>query len=122
METQIQEDIDLLLQEARPAIAVADKAGDHQSFSALGFKYGRIAHRVYLALDKPQRALEADHSKETRRVLLDPMTVVNRSHSLPGSGAASLDDPEFWIHADMVKTFCDYLDRVYSKEVEYASA
>lgn len=122
MEYPLKEDIDLLLQEARPAIAAADKAGDYQSFNALGFKYGRIAHRVYLALDKPKRANEGDHSKETNRVLLEPMTVINRAHSLPGSGAASLDDPEFWTHADMIKTLCDYLDRVYSKEVEYVSA
>lgn len=31
------------LQEARRAIAVADKAGDSKSFTALGFKYGPIA-------------------------------------------------------------------------------
>ena len=122
MEYALKDDIDLLLREARPAIATADQAGDSQVFTALGFKYGPTAHRVYLALDKPKRANEGDHSKETRRVLLEPMTVINRAHSLPGSGAVSLDDPEFWIHADMVKTFCDYLDRVYSKEVEYASA
>lgn len=122
MEYALKDDIDLLLREARPAIATADQAGDSQVFTALGFKYGPTAHRVYLALDTPQRALGAYHSKETRRVLLDPMTVVNRACSFPNRGLAVVDNPEFWIHADMIETLCDYLDRVYSKEVEYASA
>lgn len=106
-----------LLQKARAEIAAADKAGDSESFTALGFKYGPIAHKVYLSLDTPHRSCERYHDKETKRVLLDPMTVINRARSFPDNGASILDNPEFWIHPDMVKTLCDYLDQVYSREV-----
>lgn len=105
-------DIELLLTKARKEIEESDKAGDPHRFTDAGLIYGPIAHRVYIDLDVPERAKHY-HDSNTRRVLLDPCTVSNRARSV---NDCSIDEPMFWYHADMVKTLCDYLDRVYSKE------
>lgn len=120
MDQQTKEDIELLLNIARDEVINAE--GNHHLFNDVGIKYGHIAHRVYLALDKPNRSCELYHDKETRRVLLDPWTVIMRSNSFQDSGSAAIDDPNFWNHGDMIKTLIDYLALTYSKECAYAGS
>lgn len=119
MDQQTKEDIELLLNVARDEISNAE--GNHHLFNDVSLKYGPIAHRVYLNLDKPNRSCELYHDKETRRVLLDPWTVIMRSRMFQNKGPAAVDDPNFWNHADMIKTLIDYLALTYSKEYAYAS-
>ena len=120
MDQQTKLDIELLLNEARPEIKDADQAGDPHRFNDAGLKYGHIAHRVYLALDTPSRGRCYD--REAKRVLLDPWTVIMRSSKFENYGNSAIDDPNFWNHADMVHTLCDYLDLIYAKELEHAGA
>lgn len=104
----IKEDIASLLFEAREKLIAADEEGGGSTvFTEVSNEYGPIAHRVFSALDLPNRKGELYHSKEAHRVLLDPMTVLNRFKDLEGK---SVDDQEFWCHGDMIKTLCDYLD------------
>jgi hypothetical protein len=114
---QTKEDIDLLLNVARDEIINAE--GNHHLFNDVSLKYGHIAHRVYLALDTPNRPSDLYHDKEARRVLLDPWTVIMRSRAFQDNGPAAVDDPNFWNHSDMIKTLIDYLALTYSKEFAY---
>lgn len=107
MNDQIKADIEILLNVARPKLIEADKGGGSKLFNEVSEEFGPIAHRVYLALDIPERSSERYHDKETRRVLLDPCTVLNRARDCEG---ISINDEEFWIHGDMIKTLCDYID------------
>lgn len=104
---QVKKDIDSLLCEARPKLVAADRGGGSRLFNEVTEEFGPVAHRIYLALDRPERSVERYHDKETRRVLLDPWTVLNRAKDCKGKG---IDDQEFWHHGDIIKTFCDYLD------------
>ncbi len=119
MDQQTKEDIELLLNVARDEIINAE--GNHHLFNDVSLKYGPIAHRVYLALDTPFRSCELYHDKETRRVLLDPCTVIIRARQFQDNGSAAIDGVNFWNHADMIKTLIDYLALTYSKECTYAS-
>lgn len=104
--SEINTDIALLLNVARPKLIAADQ-GQSELFNEVGKEFGPIAHRIYLSLDKPERVANRYHNKETRRVLLDPWTVLNRANGLEG---ISIDEEEFWCHSDMIKTLCDYID------------
>lgn len=106
---QTKTDIEMLLTIARPELIKADNGGGSELFNQVSDKFGPIANRIFLALDKPQRSFQHYHDKETQRVLLDPMTVLNRASSLSDS-EVTIDDPEFWCHCDMIKTLCDYLE------------
>jgi hypothetical protein len=108
----LKKDIELLLVRARPKLVAAD-SGNPETFSHLGREFGPIAHRVYFALDSPERSAKRYHDKETRRVMLDPWTVLNRARDCDGM---TIDDQEFWCHCDMIKTLCDYLDLRRSTE------
>lgn len=112
-------DIENLLTVARPKLIEADKGGGPKLFNEVIQEFGPIAHRVYLTLDKPQRSCDRYHDKETRRVMLDPWTVFNRAKSLGEDSEITMDNQYFWMHGDMIKTLCDYLDQM---EVAYASA
>lgn len=117
IDEQTKSDIETLLNVARPKLIEADKKGDSDLFISVSVKYGPIANRVYLALDKPERNPDHYHDKETKRVMLDPCTVINRSKSFVIQNFEfNIDDPEFWLHADMIKTLCDYLDLRFNKE------
>ena len=105
--SDLNSDIQTLLNVARPNLIAADNGGGSETFNEVCKEFGKTAHRVYLALDEPERSPERYHSKETRRVLLDPWTVLNRAKSCEG---LSVDDEEFWFHCDMIKTLCDYID------------
>ena len=109
MDNQTKSDINALINFARPKLISADRGGGSELFNQVSKEYGPIAHRLYLALDKPERSCERYHDKATRRVMLDPLTVLNRSKSFYNT-EITIDDPEFWLHADMIKTLCDYID------------
>jgi hypothetical protein len=102
-------DIEVLLNIARPKLIAADNGGGSELFNEVSKKFGPVAHRVYLALDLPERKPERYHNKETRRVMLDPCTVINRARSFLDSDT-TIDDEEFWLHCDMIKSLCDYID------------
>lgn len=109
MDDQTKLDIETLLTKAMPKLIEADRGGDSDLFLAVGVKYGPLAHRVYLALDMPERSYERYHDKATKRVLLDPWTILNRAKSFQDT-EITIDDQEFWMHGDMIKTLCDYID------------
>lgn len=115
IDKQIRLDIDSLLNMARNELKLADNGGGSKLFNEVSEKFGPIAHRVYLALDKPERSCERYHDKSTKRVMLDPWTVLNRAKNFQRS-AVTIDDIEFWLHGDMIKTICDYLELRFNKE------
>jgi hypothetical protein len=119
MDQQTKLDI-ALLHKARQKIEAIDKAGDPLEFNDAGLRYGSTAHRVYIALDVSHRSCECYHDKNTKRVLLDAWTVLNRTRSFKTENI-SIDDLKFWEHADMVKTLCDYLYLAYPQEIINAS-
>ena len=116
MDQQTAADIELLLNVVRPKIESADKVGASELFREIGEEFGSIAHRVYRALDLPVRTPENYHNRSMTRVLLDPFTVLNRSHSLGVMDEVAIDKPEFWDHADMIKTLIDFLSLIQSKK------
>lgn len=118
MDKQIQSEIKLLLNVARPGLIKADRGGGYKLFNEISEEFGPVAHRVYLALDKPERSIERYHDKETKRVMLDPWTVFNRTKNFSNFGI-TIDDVEFWCHCDMIKTLCDYIDLRF-KEIAVA--
>ncbi|HEY4832813.1 MAG TPA: hypothetical protein VIH61_09680 [Waddliaceae bacterium] len=121
MDAQLKDDIELLLNIARDEIINAE--GCHKRFNAVAAKYHKIAHRVYKALDAPSKKLENYHNKNVKAVLLDPWTILNRARTFSGIGInINFDDPEFWNHADVIKTLIDYLALTYLNEDAYASA
>jgi len=109
MDKKTKSDIETLLNVARPKLIEADKGKGSKLFNEVSKEFGPVACRTYLALDKPGRFCELYHDEVTKRVMIDPMTVFNRTKSLQNS-EISIDDPEFWSHGDMIKTLCDYLD------------
>ena len=116
IDDQTKSDIETLLNVARSRLIAADKSGDSDLFMAVSVKYGPVAHRVYLALDMPERSCERYHDKATKRVMLDPWTVINIAKSFHiQKFEITIDDQEFWMHADMIKTLCDYLDLRFKK-------
>lgn len=119
LDDQTKSDIQQLLNVARPNLIESDKNGSSKLFTEISHKFGPLAHRVYLALDKPQRSCEQYHHKETRRVMLDPWTVLNRSKDC---GDSTIDDEVFWHHGDMIKTLCDYVDEVIDEEASTSAA
>jgi hypothetical protein len=98
--------IELLLNDARPKLIAADKGGGSKLYNQVVEEFALMAHHVYWALEAPARSVEKYHDKDTKRVLLDPRTVLNRAQDTE----ASIEDLEFWKHGDMIKTLCDYLD------------
>jgi hypothetical protein len=108
LDPKLQSYINDLLNVAQPMLVAADtQGGGSELFSKVIKQFAQVAHHVYGALDVPNRKPELYHDSNAPRVLLDPMTVLNRSRDVPG---ASIDDLEFWEHGDMIKTLCDYLD------------
>ena len=120
IDQQIKLDIETLLNVTRPKLVAADSGGGSELFNNVSEEFGPIAHRVYLALDVPQRSCERYHHPDTRSVLLDPITVLNRASSLKYD--KTIDDPEFWLHGDMIKTLCDYLDLRFTEVASHACA
>jgi hypothetical protein len=114
MDEQTKQDVELLLSVVRPKLIVADHGGGPKLFNEVCKEFGPIAHRVYLALDRPGRPLEYYHDKETKRVMLDPWTVLNRAKSFQNTNV-NIDDVEFWDHCDMIKTLCDYIHLRYAE-------
>lgn len=106
LDDQIQSDIEQLINIARPKLALADKGAGSKLFNEIIDEFGPIAHRVYLALDKSEIKKEYHDAK---KVLLDPWTVINRAEDLKNSGI-TINDCDFWLHGDMIKTLCDYID------------
>ena len=120
-EINVKADIDLLINVVRPELVAADKSGNSELFNKIGEEFGPVAHRVYLTLDKPERSCERYHDRSTRRVMLDPWTVLNRTNSFKDS-AITIDDLDMWLHGDMIKALIDYLLLIQDKEVIYAGA
>lgn len=123
MNQQTIDDINLLLSVARPKIESADKACDSILFSALGYEYGPVAHRVYKTLDSPSKEPGNYYDRSFPAVLLDPWTILTRANSckLPDEYHTPYN-PEFWNHPDMIKTLTDYLALIYTNEVAYGCA
>lgn len=119
IESETKADIDLLINVASPKLMAADKGGGPQLFNEVSKEFGPVAHRVYLALDKPERSCERYHDKSTRRVMLDPCTVLNRASSFRDS-EITIDDLDMWLHGDMVKALIDYLLLLQFEELTYA--
>jgi hypothetical protein len=105
---KLHENIEQLLNSARPLLIKADKGGGSTLFNKAIEDFGPLAHEVFLELDLPFRTANAYHDSEPNRVLLDPKTVLNRAADL--NHKVDIDDLEFWMHGDMIKTLCDYLD------------
>jgi len=123
MDQQTKLDIELLLHVARSKVEEADQGGGTKLFNEVGETFGPTAHRVYLALDRPVRTVKNYHNRSMTRVLLDPWTVLNRARSYGiRDTEISIDNLEFWLHGDMIKTLIDYLSLTYLKEDIYGSA
>lgn len=101
----LKEDVEALINIARPKLIAADNGGGSTLFNEVSDEFGPIAHRVFLGLDRFGREPEFYHDSDSH-VLLDPLTILNRSRDLTGT---SIDDVQFWRHGDMIKTLCDFL-------------
>lgn len=111
IDQNIKDDIFDLLNTAVNKLIAAD-SGNPDLFRQVGEEWGDVAHRVYLALDIPERSFERYHHPDTQRVLLDPCTVLNRKRSLLLEGKdVNIEHRLFWQNGDMIKTLCDYIVR-----------
>jgi hypothetical protein len=115
---KLHENIEQLLNSARPLLIKADKGGGSALFNKAIEDFGSLAHEVFLEVDLPFRTADSYHNEDPNRVLLDPKTVLNRAADL--SHKVDIDDLEFWMHGDMIKTLCDYLDMRFGS-ILYAS-
>lgn len=102
-------DIQILLTKVRKKLIEADNGGGSKMFNAISEEYGPVAHHLYLSLDTPYRSIEKYHDATSRRVMLDPHTVINRARFFKDS-EITIEDEEFWKHGDMIKALCDYID------------
>ncbi len=86
----------------------AFKEGDGIRYGELGKEYGPIAFRVYKELDKESKGVDFFDGNP---VLLDPCTVQNRTKEMIFQGEEpEIYSEEFWLHSDMAKSLCDYID------------
>lgn len=88
-----------------PMLIEANEQRNFEWVSKIIKQHALTAHHVYGALNAP------NCNKNCPRVLLDPLTVLNRSKST----SSSIDDLEFWQDPDMIKTLSDYLDLRFRK-------
>lgn len=95
-----------LIRDASSRLIEADKAGDSETFNALGIEFGQIAYTLYQRLNRPEFP-----------VLIHPYLVHHRSKSCD----YDFESPEFWGHADMIVGLCEFLNVACKEEVYGAS-
>src|ERR1700722_1802201 len=113
-----EKNVHLLLNIVSDEIEEAFRSGDAILYGELGEKYGKIAHRIYMALDMPSKSSEwGFFDNPHKSVLLDPWTIMNRKACLLKDGEdVTVYDPVFWNHSDLIVSLINYISLIYKNE------